>query len=190
MPASRAASARVMPSSAPAIACMRAAAAQSFSRRASRRSSAAGTSSRIGRPFAPIASAPAGLDTTRIMPPRVASTHNRVSHKAGWYQQAQSDQQPTDGLEGDHHPSQRQRRLYPAPRQATGGESLDAGGPFRPAVRDEEAAGDDAQQQVAERLNARIEPSVQRREGGPHHYCTRMLRARTKSRHLSLSAWK
>src|SRR3712207_720276 len=65
---------------------MRAAAAQSFSRRASRRSYAAGTSSRIGRPFAPIASAPAGLDATRIMPPRVASTHNRVSHKAGWYE--------------------------------------------------------------------------------------------------------
>src|SRR4051794_29978113 len=47
MPASLAASARGKPSSAPAIACMRAAAARSFSRRASRRSSSAGRSGRI-----------------------------------------------------------------------------------------------------------------------------------------------
>src|SRR5215211_4949464 len=47
MPASLAASARGKPSSAPAIACRRAAAARSFSRRASRRSSSAGRSVRI-----------------------------------------------------------------------------------------------------------------------------------------------
>src|SRR5215218_9092579 len=87
MPASRAASARDSPSNAPAIACRRAAAARSFSRRASRRNSAAGTSSRIGRPFAPIASSPAGLDATRITSPRVASNHVRVRKSAYRYEE-------------------------------------------------------------------------------------------------------
>src|SRR5918997_1149978 len=86
MPASRAASARDSPSKAPAIACMRAAAARSFSRRASRRNSAAGTSPRIGRPFAPIASSPVRLDATRITPPRVASNHVRVRKSANRYE--------------------------------------------------------------------------------------------------------
>src|SRR5215211_5207478 len=89
MPASRAASARDSPSNAPAIACRRAAAARSFSRRASRRNSAAGTSSRIGRPFAPIASSPAGLDATRITSPRVASNHVRVRKSANRYDDGQ-----------------------------------------------------------------------------------------------------
>src|SRR5881275_246782 len=77
MPASRAGSARVIPSNALAIACIRAAAARSGSRRARRRSSAADRSVRIVSrlPFT-------GL------PPKVRPVPNqvRVSHHADRYE--------------------------------------------------------------------------------------------------------
>src|SRR5215213_8366561 len=86
MPASRAASARLMPSSAFAMANIRAAAARSGSRRANRRNSAAGTSSRIGKPRPAIRSSRIRTDQNRITAPRVVPTHVRVSGIARRYQ--------------------------------------------------------------------------------------------------------
>src|SRR3712207_1724687 len=86
MPAKRAASARVMPSIALAMANIRAAAARSGSRRASRRSVAADTSSRIASrlPFIVPAPSRSGRNGTRRL--RVAPSHRRVSSDAGRYQ--------------------------------------------------------------------------------------------------------
>src|SRR5215216_1617939 len=85
MPAKRAASARVRPSSAPAIACIRQAAARSGSRRASRRSSAADLSPRIASrlPFIVPAPSRSGSNGTRRL--RVAPSHRRVSSDADRY---------------------------------------------------------------------------------------------------------
>ncbi len=75
-----------MPSSAFAMANIRAAAARSGSRRANRRNSAAGTSSRIGKPRPAIRSSRIRSDQNRITAPRVVPTHVRVSGIAGRYE--------------------------------------------------------------------------------------------------------
>ena len=78
MPANLAASARVMPPSPAAIACIRAAAARSGSRRARRRGSAALRSPRIASRLPPIKPTPtrSGCNSTRA--PRAAPNHIRI----------------------------------------------------------------------------------------------------------------
>src|SRR5215217_3061292 len=76
MPASLAASARGKPSSAPAIACRRAAAARSFRRQ---------VRADCQRPSTHLRPPPTGLDATRITSARVDSNHLRVRKFAGRY---------------------------------------------------------------------------------------------------------
>src|SRR4051794_36179144 len=85
MPASLAASARGKPSSAPAIACMRAAAARSFSRRASRRSSSAGRSVRIvsARPPICVLPQPGRTQPESLRPASTQITSESANSRAG-----------------------------------------------------------------------------------------------------------